>query len=126
MISIALPWPPSTNHMYARNRNGGVRLTKKAQDYVQMVRVIAPGHHAMGRLYVLLMVSEPDRRRRDLDNLQKVLLDSLTKAGVWADDSQIDDLRIVRLPYRIKGGRILVEVANIPEATVVGEAGEGL
>ena len=39
------------------------------------------------------------RRRRDLDNILKSLLDSLTHAGVWEDDSQITDLRIRKGPH---------------------------
>jgi crossover junction endodeoxyribonuclease RusA len=31
----------------------------------------------------------PTRAKRDLDNFLKALFDSLTYAGVWADDSQI-------------------------------------
>jgi Holliday junction resolvase RusA-like endonuclease len=45
---------------------------------------------------VVVEVYVPDRRKRDLDNLHKGILDSLTHAGVWGDDSQIDDLRIYR------------------------------
>lgn len=40
----------------------------------------------------------PDRRKRDLDNLLKSLLDGLEGAGVFKDDAQIDDLQIVRRP----------------------------
>ncbi|SFY16614.1 RusA family crossover junction endodeoxyribonuclease, partial [Azotobacter vinelandii] len=42
----------------------------------------------------------------------KCLCDSLTHAGLWGDDSQIDDLRIVRGPV-VKGGKITVKVGEI-------------
>jgi len=43
---------------------------------------------------VEIIAYRPDKRKRDLDNLLKGSLDSLTKAGVWEDDSLIQDLRI--------------------------------
>jgi hypothetical protein len=30
--------------------------------------------------------------------IQKILSDCITKAGIWNDDSQIDDGRVIRLP----------------------------
>ncbi len=39
----------------------------------------------------------PDRRRRDLDNLQKAAFDALTKAGFWLDDIQVVDYRVVKI-----------------------------
>jgi crossover junction endodeoxyribonuclease RusA len=43
---------------------------------------------------VEIQAFRPDRRRRDLDNLLKAILDSLTHAGVMQDDALIEDLRI--------------------------------
>ena len=62
-----------------------------------------------GRLRVELLLYPPDRRRRDIDNYAKSLLDSLTKAGVWEDDSQIDELTIKRCEI-IKGGYVDVSI----------------
>ena len=50
----------------------------------------------LGRLYVTITAYQPDNRRRDLDNLPKAILDALQHAGVYEDDSQIDELRIGR------------------------------
>lgn len=36
----------------------------------------------------------PDRRKRDLDNLFKALLDALTHAGVWKDDSLVHSMYV--------------------------------
>mgnify|MGYP003637015063 FL=1 len=45
----------------------------------------------------------PDKRRRDLDNLLKPLLDVMDECGVYEDDSQISDLRILKSSYGDKG-----------------------
>jgi crossover junction endodeoxyribonuclease RusA len=55
----------------------------------------------------------PDRRRRDLDNIQKPVLDALEHVGVYEDDSQID-LLITRRREVVPGGQLLVEVVNLP------------
>lgn len=43
------------------------------------------------------------RRRRDIDNLTKCVLDALAHAGVYEDDCQIDDLRVRRLHVEAPG-----------------------
>lgn len=48
------------------------------------------------RLKIEAIVSPPDRRRRDLDNLEKCLWDSLEHSGLYRNDSQIDDKHMVR------------------------------
>ena len=93
----SLPFPPSVNHYWVRNKNGGLRVSAEGKTYRE--RVMWKLNRAMrqplqGMLAVDILVDMPDKRRRDLDNLLKALLDSLTAAGVWIDDSQIADLRI--------------------------------
>ncbi|MBX3435459.1 MAG: RusA family crossover junction endodeoxyribonuclease [Pirellulales bacterium] len=65
-----------------------------------------------GRLAVRVTVCPPDHRRRDLDNVQKALLDALAKGGVYRDDSQIDRLEVERGPVT-PGGKVLVEIREI-------------
>jgi len=65
-----------------------------------------------GRLAVRIECSPPDRRRRDLDNVPKGLLDALTHGQVILDDSQIDDLHIVRRP-QVKDGCVVVTIRPI-------------
>jgi len=59
-----------------------------------------------------MKVNAPDKRRRDLDNLPKALLDGLTHSGIWDDDSQIDDLRIMRGEI-VKGGSVTVVIDEV-------------
>ena len=62
------------------------------------------------RLTVLLIARPPDRRRRDLDNLAKAVLDGMNGV-LYDDDSQIDNL-IIRRGATTPGG--LVEVTLWP------------
>ena len=65
-----------------------------------------------GPVAIHLDACPPDRRKRDLDNLPKSLLDALTHARVWSDDSQVDDLRITRGPV-VKGGIVNVTITTL-------------
>lgn len=65
-----------------------------------------------GRVAVFVRAFMPDKRRRDIMNLEKILSDSLTSAGVWLDDSQIDDFRIVRGEV-LRGGKVEVVITEI-------------
>ena len=98
MIELTLPWPPSVNHYWARNKNGGMRVGQKGVLFRNAVAEIVATAGITGDMTSLVTVTieahAPDKRRRDLDNVQKALLDSLTHAGVWGDDDQVDDLRI--------------------------------
>ena len=66
------------------------------------------------RLLVVIAVHPPDRRARDLDNVNKAVLDALTHAGVWVDDEQIDGLVIVRRGVE-KPGRLEVRIERLTD-----------
>lgn len=71
----------------------GRRYRRAVADAVLLARA---GRQLRQRLTVVIEARMPDRRKRDLDNLPKAVLDGLTHAGVWVDDSQVDDLRVWR------------------------------
>lgn len=52
---------------------------------------------------VIVVISPPDRRTRDLDNYLKALFDSMTHAGIWKDDSQVKRMAVEWGPVT-KGG----------------------
>lgn len=116
MISASLPWPPSTNRIWRSVTIAGrarVLLAADGRDYRSRVaRIIGPRVALSGKVAVEIRAYPPDNRRRDLDNTLKASLDALTHAGVWRDDSQIADLRIVRMEP-LSGGRIEVEAKEI-------------
>lgn len=126
-MKLTLPWPPSANTYWRHPTKGklaGRHLISEAgrayRDAVAwQVRVQCCLEKPIAKpLAVDIVAFMPDRRRRDLDNLLKALLDSMTHAGVWVDDSLIHDLRIRRAPTI--GGMVKVE---IKEAT--GEPAHG-
>lgn len=96
---IELPWPPSVNHYWRRRGNTYFVSAegKRYRDQVFCLTFDYRKHFAPeDRLMVSIDAYPPDRRRRDLDNLLKSLLDSLQYAEIYADDNQIDFLAINR------------------------------
>ena len=113
-MKFSLPYPPTLN-TYWRNVHGRTLISKKGRDYRSKV-CSAANHRVIdafsGRLTVVILVYPPDKRRRDLDNLPKAILDSLEHAGVYENDSQIDKLMITRREVE-QGGRVEVYISKI-------------
>jgi crossover junction endodeoxyribonuclease RusA len=65
-----------------------------------------------GQLAIEIRAYPPDKRKRDLDNILKSLLDSLTHAGLIVDDSQFDAIAIARLPSE-KPGRVDIKIFQL-------------
>ena len=111
---IELPWPPSVNH-YWRRQGNTYFVSAEGKAYRNELYYRCARYKGLfeptQRLSVIIEAFPPDRRRRDLDNILKSLLDSLQYAGVYADDSQIDALTIKRNPALLK--KIIVEVTEL-------------
>lgn len=121
---LTLPYPPSINH-YWRNYRGRTVISQEGRAFRASVCALlaTPGPGMCGngprkppsggRIALSMDAFPPDRRRRDLDNIQKPLLDALEHAEVYEDDSQID-LLITRRCDRVPGGQIDVRVEELP------------
>jgi len=111
IASLQVPLPPSVN-TYWRNFHGRTILSKAARDYKQTVKdyVLLNKIPSFGdaRLQAIITIFPKDRRKQDLDNRLKSLLDSLGSAGVFDDDSQFDKIEISRGVIKIKGGCTIV------------------
>lgn len=117
-LTINLPVPPSTNHLW-RNVRGVVVLSKTARDYRkavgEAVLMRGPGVSLplTGRLKLSITLTTANHRRRDLDNCIKAIQDALTHAGVWLDDEQIDVLTIHRNPPDPKQPGVHVAISEL-------------
>jgi len=118
-FEVLLPYPPSVNHAY-RVYAGRVLISETGRNYQKTVFFevaqsgITPELPFFGddRLRVSIFVYPPDNRQRDLDNLGKLLLDGMEKAGVYKNDSQIDNLTFIRC-WVEKPGHVKVLIRNL-------------
>lgn len=113
-LRIVLPWPPSGN-TGTRHAHGAHYLTREHTDYRKRVAELVAGlrwHPVQGRLAVMATFAVPDRRRRDLDNVWKVVSDALQHAGAYPDDSAIDYLILERAPV-VQGGAVNVAIQSL-------------
>lgn len=115
MIKLTLPYPPTVNHYWGtagkrryikpkgiefRNEVIGLALENKVNKKLS------------GRISIRIYAYMPDRRKRDLDNINKALFDALVHGGVILDDDQIDILHSERKEV-IKGGKVEVLISEI-------------
>lgn len=118
--TLTLPFPPSVNHYWGVRGisrfvdHKGKVFRKQVGDIVSSER-LPP---IEGRMAMFISLYPPDRRKRDIDNVLKALLDALQHAGCYEDDSQLDDLRIVRCEVR-KGGSCVVVITPIESSPPV-------
>lgn len=117
-LLLNLPWPPTVN-TYWRHVGPRVLISEKGRKYRKLCGQIAlaAGVRSPFECFIGVHIDAypPDRRKRDIDNLFKAPLDAMTRAQVWVDDSQIDELTIHRCRVE-PGGRLVVQIIPIPEA----------
>ena len=117
MRVLTLPYPPSINH-YWRHVGPRTLISREGRTFRANVCALLAGGGprkppAGGRIALAMDAFPPDRRRRDLDNLQKSTLDALQHAGIYLDDSQVDVLLTQRRDV-VPGGRLTVRLNELP------------
>jgi crossover junction endodeoxyribonuclease RusA len=106
MVQVYLDWPPTVNNFHTVAKGRKVTSAKgrawKDEQLIQMRMQKIP-HQDHGRVAISIQAAPPDRRRRDLDNLLKPILDVLVEYGAIPDDSHIDELHIRRVSVQKPG-----------------------
>jgi crossover junction endodeoxyribonuclease RusA len=109
-VKLILPYPPTVNTYWRANGHRrfiskqGVAFTDEVSLIVKNSKFKSFGDK---RLAIQIMIHPRDKRRFDLDNLLKAILDALMKAGMYNDDSQIDYIEIAR-GEQVDGGKTVV------------------
>lgn len=106
-IMLRLPWPPSVNRLW-RMGKGNWYSTKIYSDYKELIRYVifkakSPKFNDYDVLRLTLLLTPPDKRKRDIDGCLKATLDSLQDALVYKDDNQIKSLHVEMMPKDPKG-----------------------
>jgi crossover junction endodeoxyribonuclease RusA len=115
MIELILPFPPSINHYWKHRHIGSsVYISAEGMRFQQNVAILARNIKSFGndRLSINIDLYAPTRRKYDIDNRIKAALDALTKAGLWDDDEQIDELTVRRCEIK-KGGELKILIKRI-------------
>lgn len=116
-LMLTLPYPPSANHFYSVARQRKV-LSVQGQTYqavadkaclTQLVGVARP---LTGRFALTVEVFPPDHRLRDADGPLKHTQDTLQRAGVLVNDSQIDEIHVYRRGV-VAGGKIVLALTTL-------------
>lgn len=101
VIALMLPYPPSVNHYWRRVGRRTI-LSEEGRTFKERVAHVVASEHRdkalplKGDVSLNVILCPPDKRKRDLDNVLKALLDSLEYAGVYEDDAQVMHLEIRR------------------------------
>lgn len=121
LIELTLPYPPSVNRYWRRvgtqtliSREGRRYRGAVAAAVIEALGVPIP---SLGDapLEVAIIVTPPDHRRRDLDNILKALFDALESLNLFQDDSQIAVISISREKPR-PPGHVSVTIATVSPA----------
>lgn len=116
-MTITVPWPPSTNTAYATVKGRRVK-SQKAREYTRSIHALLATNNdwavyatrvtATSIIHLAIAYHPPDRRKRDVNNHDKILIDAIFET-LAADDSQITHLTLSKHDVT-QGGRAIVTI----------------
>lgn len=116
---FSLPWPPTVNHYHQPIRRGnGVRIIKgaKAREYAKeagkVIDALGLSCEAIaGQVSISITLHPPTLAAYDVDGRPKGILDALTEAGFWLDDSQVQRMTVEK-GEKVAGGAVKISITK--------------
>jgi crossover junction endodeoxyribonuclease RusA len=121
LIELTVEYPPSANQLWRAVPGRGVIKSKVYRDWLKINLWIISGQlktKVTGQYVVVFEASRPDKRRRDIDNLIKPLMDLIVQAGAVEDDSLCAELT-AKWVNNGTGIRIFIREAQGPTGEVL-------
>lgn len=115
MTSLRLPYPPTANNLFGNGKKGRYR-TKGYDAWIgeAMASLRQQNPASTDGPYLLTIIARrPDKRRRDIANLEKPVSDLLVKAGVVRDDCDAQAIHMAWSP--LPPGEPYVTVTITPQ-----------
>ena len=107
-FEVDLPFPPTANTLFPTGRNNRRFKSPKYKAWIKSAEtafyqqfphwLVDPVPTILGEVHVVMHFGRPDKRRRDLANLEKATTDFIVNMGVIEDDCLIQSLFMMWSP----------------------------
>ena len=119
-VTLILPFPPSTNHMWRKGCGGRVYLSAEYKAFKETVMMLWRAFgvrtwNPRADVEIELFLYPPWRRRWDLDNRIKTTLDALFNAAIIIDDSQVVKLTAYKNDFDKGRDCAIVKIKRAPK-----------
>ncbi len=110
---VLLPFPPSTNHLFAGKARRHLSKSYKAwrTEAGWTLNEQEPIARFTGPVSLTMALGRPDKRRRDISNFVKAVEDLLVTHNIIRDDSDVHRL-LVYWTGGVVGVRVEIEMAG--------------
>jgi crossover junction endodeoxyribonuclease RusA len=119
MIELSIPFPPSVNRLWRATKTGKVYRSKEYVDWTKEalweIKEQAKRRRISGQYKLTIEAVRPDKRKRDIGNLEKAINDALVHSGIVDDDHLCEWIVAKWVP---EGPPCLITLEAIPPTSV--------
>lgn len=116
---LELPMVLSLNRTYrVKQAKNGAKFVGKSREAINwkanaLKELMAQRAPRLGGVPLKIQVRafcDPTKQAMDVGNMEKLLMDTMEEFGVYDNDNQIEDLRLIRMEENYPGGKILIYI----------------